>query len=92
MWAIASDYHPLSAVTAAAERAHEAGTPVNPAGKAAGTIRDAAFRLHTPCAPSAVFCLLLSALPGQLFTWALARAEGLDPDRPANLTKITMAP
>jgi glucosamine--fructose-6-phosphate aminotransferase (isomerizing) len=35
---------------------------------------------------------VLSIVPGQLFAWALARTKGLDPDRPAGLTKVTLAP
>jgi len=35
---------------------------------------------------------LLSVLPGQVFALLLARAKGLDPDRPAHLDKITIAP
>jgi glucosamine--fructose-6-phosphate aminotransferase (isomerizing) len=34
---------------------------------------------------------LLSVIPGQLFAWAVARAKGLDPDRPRGLSKITPA-
>jgi glucosamine--fructose-6-phosphate aminotransferase (isomerizing) len=34
---------------------------------------------------------LLSVVPGQLFAGALAQAKGLDPDRPAGLTKVTIA-
>jgi hypothetical protein len=30
-------------------------------------------------------------LPGQLFAAALSRAKGLNADRPAGLTKITLA-
>lgn len=32
---------------------------------------------------------LLTVVPGQLFSLALARARGLDPDQPAGLTKVT---
>ena len=35
---------------------------------------------------------ILSVLPGQLFASALARAKGLDPDEPAHLSKVTLAP
>jgi glucosamine 6-phosphate synthetase-like amidotransferase/phosphosugar isomerase protein len=35
---------------------------------------------------------LLSVVPGQVLSWALARAKGLDPDRPNGLTKVTLAP
>ena len=32
---------------------------------------------------------LVAVLPGQLFSLALARSRGLDPDSPAGLTKVT---
>jgi glucosamine--fructose-6-phosphate aminotransferase (isomerizing) len=35
---------------------------------------------------------LLSVVPGQLFAGAVARAKGLDPDRPRGLSKVTLAP
>jgi glucosamine 6-phosphate synthetase-like amidotransferase/phosphosugar isomerase protein len=34
---------------------------------------------------------LLSVVPGQVLAGALARAKGLDPDRPHGLTKVTLA-
>jgi glucosamine--fructose-6-phosphate aminotransferase (isomerizing) len=34
---------------------------------------------------------VLSVLPGQLFAAGLARAKGLDPDRPSRLSKVTLA-
>jgi glucosamine 6-phosphate synthetase-like amidotransferase/phosphosugar isomerase protein len=34
---------------------------------------------------------LLSAVPGQLFASALARAKGLDADQPEHLAKVTLA-
>ena len=34
---------------------------------------------------------LLSVVAGQLFAGAVARAKGLDPDRPRGLSKVTMA-
>jgi glucosamine 6-phosphate synthetase-like amidotransferase/phosphosugar isomerase protein len=34
---------------------------------------------------------MLSVVSGQLFAWALARAKGLDPDRPRGLSKVTLA-
>lgn len=92
VWAIASDDEALPAVAAAVERAREAGATVIATGGAADALGDAAFRIHTPCAPSAVYCPLLSVVPGQLLAWALARARGLDPDHPTHLTKVTIAP
>ena len=32
-----------------------------------------------------------SVVAGQLFSASLARAKGLDPDRPERLTKVTLA-
>jgi glucosamine--fructose-6-phosphate aminotransferase (isomerizing) len=34
---------------------------------------------------------LLSVVPGQLVANALARAKGLDADKPVGLTKVTLA-
>jgi glucosamine--fructose-6-phosphate aminotransferase (isomerizing) len=34
---------------------------------------------------------LLSVVPGQLFAATVARAKGLDPDKPVGLTKVTLA-
>ena len=34
---------------------------------------------------------LLSVVPGQLFAGAVARAKGLDPDRPRGLSRVTLA-
>ena len=42
-------------------------------------------------APAPLLSPLLSVVPGQLFAWALARAKGLDPDRPSGLSKVTFA-
>jgi glucosamine--fructose-6-phosphate aminotransferase (isomerizing) len=92
VWAIASDDEALPAVTAAIERARAVGAPIIATGAAARALGDATYRLDTPAAPSAVYCPLLSVIPGQLFAWALARARGLDPDQPRYLDKITMAP
>jgi glucosamine--fructose-6-phosphate aminotransferase (isomerizing) len=47
--------------------------------------------LATPKPPSPLLAPLLSVVPGQLFAWALARAKGLDPDRPRGLSKVTRA-
>ena len=43
------------------------------------------YVLPVPEAPSPMLAPLLSVLPGQLFAAALARAKGLDPDRPPGL-------
>jgi glucosamine--fructose-6-phosphate aminotransferase (isomerizing) len=34
---------------------------------------------------------LVSVVAGQLFAGAVARAKGLDPDRPRGLSKVTLA-
>jgi glucosamine--fructose-6-phosphate aminotransferase (isomerizing) len=90
VWTIASPDETLPAVVEAAARARAAGAAVVATGAAAAAV-DAACRLPVPPAPSAVLAPLLSVLPGQLFAAALARAKGLDPDRPAGLTKVTLA-
>ena len=60
-------------------------------GSAAAEIGAAQYRLAVPEAPSPVLAPLLSVVPGQLFAGALAQAKGLNPDRPAGLTKVTIA-
>jgi glucosamine--fructose-6-phosphate aminotransferase (isomerizing) len=59
-------------------------------GTQAGSI-EGDYRLEVPCPSLPLLAPLLTVVPGQLFAWALARAKGLDPDRPAGLTKITRA-
>jgi len=44
-----------------------------------------------PRPPRPAFAPLLSVVAGQLFAAALARAKGLDADRPEQLTKVTLA-
>ena len=51
----------------------------------------AEYRLPVPEPPLPLLSPLLSVVPGQLFAHALARAKGLDADRPERLTKITLA-
>ncbi|MBA3366953.1 MAG: SIS domain-containing protein [Actinobacteria bacterium] len=92
VWAIASDDATLPAVATAVRRARETGAPVIACGSAAGALDGASHRLPTPVAPIPVLAPLLTAAPGQLFAWALARAKGLDPDRPSHLTKVTLTP
>jgi glucosamine--fructose-6-phosphate aminotransferase (isomerizing) len=91
VWAIASGDETLSAVLEAAARVRAAGATLIATGSAAERIPDAEFRLPTPEPPSPILAPLLSVVPGQLFAWALARAKGLDPDRPRGLTKVTLA-
>jgi glutamine---fructose-6-phosphate transaminase (isomerizing) len=91
VWAIASRDEALPAVVEAAARAHAAGATLVASGTAAETIADAAYRLPVPEPPLPLLTPLLSVVPGQLFAWALARAKGLDPDRPRGLSKVTLA-
>jgi glutamine---fructose-6-phosphate transaminase (isomerizing) len=91
VWAIASDDETLSAVVEGARRAREAGATLIASGAAADAVPDAAYRLPLPNLGSRLLGPLLSVVPGQLFAWALARARGLDPDRPRGLSKVTLA-
>ena len=56
-----------------------------------GEIAGAAYSLPVPAAGDRLFAPLLSVVPGQLFAAALARAKGLDADRPDRLTKVMLA-
>jgi len=91
VWTIASADASLAAVVEAAERIREAGATIVASGNAADEIPGASYLLPTPKPPSALHAPLLSVVPGQLFAWALARAKGLDPDRPEGLAKVTLA-
>ncbi len=91
VWAVASQDELLPMVKDASARARQAGATLVASGDAAGAIDDAAFRLPVPAAPNPLLAPVLSMVPGQLFTWALADLKGLDPDRPTGLTKVTMA-
>jgi len=91
VWTIASPDPTLPAVVEAADRASTAGATLLATGAAADAIAAASYRLPVPAAPLTVLSPFLSVLPGQLFAAALARAKGLDPDRPAGLTKVTLA-
>jgi glutamine---fructose-6-phosphate transaminase (isomerizing) len=91
VWTIASDDELLPAVLEAAERVHDAGATLLVSGNAAGDVPHADYRLPTPKPPTQLLAPLLSVVPGQLFAWALARAKGLDPDRPERLNKVTLA-
>ncbi len=92
VWAIASDDASRPAVEEAVARAGEVGALVVASGSAAGRLDRASHVLATPRAPLPILEPILSVLPGQLFAYALARAKGLDPDEPAHLTKVTLAP
>jgi glucosamine--fructose-6-phosphate aminotransferase (isomerizing) len=91
VWTIASDDETLPAVLEAAERARSVGATVLASGTAAGRVEGAAYAVPVPSPPLPLCAPLLSVAPGQLFAWALARAKGLDPDRPNGLTKVTLA-
>ncbi len=91
VWAIASDDGTLSAVLEAAARVRETGATLIVSGTAADAVPGADYVLRVPNPGSPLLAPLLSVVPGQLFAWAVARAKGLDPDRPARLTKVTLA-
>jgi glucosamine--fructose-6-phosphate aminotransferase (isomerizing) len=91
VWAIASADRAFPALVEAARRAREAGATLVASGSAARQIEGAAYMLPTPNAPDLLLTPLLSVVPGQLVANALARAKGLDPDRPIGLTKVTLA-
>ncbi|MDQ3822968.1 MAG: SIS domain-containing protein, partial [Actinomycetota bacterium] len=91
VWTIASNDAALPAVLEAAGRVRAAGGTLIASGDAAQRIEGADYVLPTPPPPSPLLAPLLSVVPGQLFAWALARAKGLDPDRPRGLSKVTLA-
>jgi glutamine---fructose-6-phosphate transaminase (isomerizing) len=91
VWTIASHDDSLPAVVEAAGRVREAGATLVATGDAADTVAGADYVLRTPKPPSPLLSPLYSVVPGQLFAWALARAKGLDPDRPEGLAKVTLA-
>jgi glutamine---fructose-6-phosphate transaminase (isomerizing) len=91
VWAIATDGGTLATVTEAAARVRKAGGMLVATGPAAQSIEGADFVLPVPRPPAPLLSPLLSVVPGQLFAWALARAKGLDPDRPQGLSKVTRA-
>lgn len=91
VWTIASDDETLPAVVEAAERVRLAGATLVASGDAADKLAGAAYALPVPSPPSPLLSPLLSVVPGQLFALELARAKGLDPDRPEGLTKVTLA-
>jgi glutamine---fructose-6-phosphate transaminase (isomerizing) len=92
VWAIASRDPSLPTVVEGIARARAAGATVVASGPAADEIPDATHRLPVPQPEVSVLAPLLSVVPGQLFAQALARAKGLDPDRPTGITKVTIVP
>ena len=91
VWTIASRDEALPAVVDAAARVREAGATVVASGNAASEVVDAAYELPVPEPPIPLLAPLLSVVPGQLFSAALARVKGLDADNPARLSKVTRA-
>jgi glucosamine--fructose-6-phosphate aminotransferase (isomerizing) len=90
VWAIASADETLPAVQEAAERIRSMGATLVASGTAAERISHA-YSLPVPPTEPPLLSPLLSVVPGQLFALALARAKGLDPDRPRGLSKVTLA-
>jgi glucosamine--fructose-6-phosphate aminotransferase (isomerizing) len=91
VWAVATDDQSLEVVVDAARRVREAGATLIASGPAAEAIEDAQYYLPVPRPADPLLAPLLSVVPGQLFAGAVARAKGLDPDRPRGLSKITLA-
>jgi len=91
VWTIASRDAALPAVLEASARVRAAGAAIVASGNAAVDIEDPAYTLAVPEPAMPVLAPLLSVLPGQLFAGALARAKGLDPDKPVGLSKVTLA-
>jgi glucosamine--fructose-6-phosphate aminotransferase (isomerizing) len=91
VWAIASRDDTLPAALEAAARVREAGATLVASGTAAEEVSGADYVLPVPEPSTPLLSPLLSVVPGQLFAWAVARAKGLDPDRPARLSKVTLA-
>ena len=91
VWVIAADDASLPAVLEAAGRAHDTGATLIASGTAAERVEGAAYVVPVPKPSIALLAPLLSVAPGQLLAWGLAQAKGLDPDRPAGLSKVTLA-
>jgi len=91
VWSIASEDETLEAVVDATARARAAGATVVASGTAARSLGDAQYVVPIPKPGIPLLAPLLSVVPGQLFAGAVARAKGLDPDRPRGLSKVTLA-
>jgi glucosamine--fructose-6-phosphate aminotransferase (isomerizing) len=91
VWTIATHDETLPVVLEAAARVRETGATLVASGSAAGDVPGADYVLPVPRPQAPLLAPLLTVVPGQLFAWALARAKGLDPDRPQRLTKVTLA-
>jgi glucosamine--fructose-6-phosphate aminotransferase (isomerizing) len=92
VWMIAAGDASLPAVLDAARRVRAGGGTILASGPAAAELEGAAAVLDVPPPPLPLLGPLLSIVPGQVFAWALAKAKGLDPDRPNGLAKVTLAP
>lgn len=91
VWVVASEDETLEAVVEATTRARAAGAMVIASGTAAEALADAGYVVRVPRPREPLLGPLLSVVPGQLFAGAVARAKGLDPDRPRGLSKVTLA-
>ena len=91
VWTIATHDETLPVVLEAAARVRETGATLVASGSAAADVPDADYVLPVPRPQTPLLAPLLTVVPGQLFAWALARAKGLDPDRPRGLSKVTLA-
>jgi glucosamine--fructose-6-phosphate aminotransferase (isomerizing) len=91
VWVIASRDETLPAVQEAVARIREFGATIVASGDAATAIDGAEYVLAVPEPVLPLLSPLLSVVPGQLFSSALARATGFDPDRPRGLSKVTLA-
>ena len=91
VWSIASEDETLDTVVDATARARAAGATVVASGTAADALADAQYHVPVPKPRLPLLSPLLSVVPGQLFAGAVARAKGLDPDKPRGLSKVTLA-
>jgi glutamine---fructose-6-phosphate transaminase (isomerizing) len=90
VWVVAARDNAPAAVIEASTRARAAGATLVASGDAAAEIPGASFVLPVPSAPMPILAPLLSIVPGQLFAAAVAKAKGLDCDRPLGLEKVTL--
>lgn len=92
-WIIAAADATLPAARTAAERARAAGSRVIVSGTGASALAEqAAVLLPAPASSEPLIGPILSIAASQLVALALARARGLDPDAPAGISKVTLAP
>ena len=91
VWVVASADETLDAVVDATARARQTGATVVASGTAADALVDAQYLVPVPKPRLALLSPLLSVVPGQLFAGSVARAKGLDPDKPRGLSKVTLA-